>query len=137
MRSALNGQTSGEEALLWRAAHFQYDLAITADGKQESTETSNSVCDLIIKIRNKHYKAYFDELECTLKLAEVLQRKEETKDCPHYDDFKQSFKNGLFSDQEVTGRIIRMIQEAKDSSQKINWPISIASKATNAPRDST
>lgn len=72
MLSALNGHTSGEEALLWRAAHFQYDLAIKTDEIHKSKETSNSVCDPIIDVRERNYKAYFDELERTLKLAEVL-----------------------------------------------------------------
>jgi hypothetical protein len=117
MRNALYGHTSGEEALLWRAAHFQYDLAIKADELQISWETSNSVCDPIIDVRVRNYKAYFDELERTLKLAEVLQRKEETKDCPHYEDFKKSVENGFFGDQEVTDTILKMIPDAEKSSE--------------------
>jgi hypothetical protein len=117
MRNALYGHTSGEEALLWRAAHFQYDLAIKADELKISWETSNSVCDPIIDVRVRNYKAYFDELERTLKLAEVLQRKEETKDCPQYEDFKKSVENGFFGDQEVTDTILKMIRDAETSSE--------------------
>lgn len=52
-----------------------------------------------------------------MKLAEVLQRKEETKDCLHYEDFKKSVENGFFGDQEVTDTILKMIRDAKKSSK--------------------
>lgn len=51
LSSSFNEYKHGEEALLWRAAHFRYDIASRAQHELEDYEKpTGNVCDAILEV---------------------------------------------------------------------------------------